>query len=102
MGSDLVKNVGRINNFMVDKAVMQLGNISQPKSNNDFYAQIDNNFKYHAPKEGQPELYTAIRGKAKELAEMIADSCPGGRERSLAITKLEEVVMWANAAIARS
>ena len=30
MGSDLVKNVGRTNNFMIDKAVVQLGNISQP------------------------------------------------------------------------
>ena len=65
-------------------------------------AQIDNNFKYHAPKEGQPEIYTNLRNKAKELAEMIADNCPSSRETSLAMTKLEEVVMWANAAIARS
>ena len=65
-------------------------------------AQIDNNFKYHAPKEGQPEIYTAIRSKAKELAEMIANNCPSGRETALAMTKLEECVMWSNAGIARS
>lgn len=30
--------------------------------------QIENNFNYHAPKEGQTEKYAAIRKKAKELA----------------------------------
>lgn len=28
--------------------------------------------------------------------------CPDSRELSLAITKLEEAIMWANASIARS
>ena len=58
-------------------------------------------FTYHAPREGQPERYEAIRSKAKELAYLIDDLCPDARERALAITKLEEAVMWANAAIAR-
>jgi len=62
---------------------------------------IDNRFKYHAPKEGQPEKYTVIRNKAKELAEMVNDLCPESREKSLAITSLEECSMWANASIAR-
>lgn len=30
--------------------------------------QFENNFKYHSPKEGQPERYQLIRDKAKELA----------------------------------
>lgn len=33
---------------------------------------------------------------------LIFESCKGSREYSLAITKLEEAVMWANAAIARN
>ncbi|MEV2282869.1 hypothetical protein ABNF31_17950, partial [Paenibacillus larvae] len=57
--------------------------------------QIENNFKYHAPKEGQPEKYTAIREKAKELAYLIDELCPNSREKSLAITNLEQAVMWA-------
>jgi len=65
-------------------------------------ATIDNNFKYHAPKEGQPAIYQAIRDKAKELAVLVQASVPEGREKSLAFTKLEESVMWANAGIARS
>lgn len=63
---------------------------------------IENNFMYHSPKEGQPEKYTDIRVKAKELAYLIDEKCPNSREKSLAITKLEEAVMWANASIARN
>lgn len=63
---------------------------------------IDNNFKYHAPKDGQPALYQEIRDKAKGLAILIQSSVPESREKSLAITKLEESVMWANAGIARN
>lgn len=62
---------------------------------------IKDRFTYHAPKKGQPELYEKIRDRAKGMANFIAKNTPESREQSLAITKLEEVVMWANAAIAR-
>lgn len=62
---------------------------------------IENNFKYHAPKPGQPEKYQELRDKAKELAYLIEEYCEGGREKSLALTNLEQSVMWANASIAR-
>lgn len=64
--------------------------------------KIDNAFTYHAPKEGQPAKYQAIREKAKELAYLVDGLVPESREQSLAITKLEECVMWANAGIARN
>ncbi|POP31671.1 hypothetical protein C3B58_15355 [Lactonifactor longoviformis] len=64
--------------------------------------QIENNFMYHAPKAYQQEKYEAIRAKAKELAYLIDEECPPSREKSLAMTKLEESVMWANAAVARN
>ena len=66
---------------------------------NDF---IENNFKYHAPKDGQNDKYVELRSKGKELAYLIDSLCPVSRERSLAMTKLEEVIMWANASIARN
>jgi len=62
---------------------------------------IENRFTYHPPKPGQPEIYTAIRDKAKELAVMLDINCPDSREKSVALTKLEEAVMWANASVAR-
>ncbi|WPK12245.1 hypothetical protein R6U77_00740 [Lysinibacillus louembei] len=64
--------------------------------------QIENNFMYHSPKEGQQEKYEAIREKAKELAYLIDETCPNSREKSVAMTNLETAVMWANAAIARN
>lgn len=64
--------------------------------------QLENNFRYHAPKEGQPEKYAQIRAGAKELAYLIDELCPQSREKDLAMTKLEEVSMWANASIARN
>lgn len=64
-------------------------------------AELDNRFTYHSPQEGQPERYEAIRDKAKELAILIVEDTPEGREQSLAVTKIEEAVMWAIAAIAR-
>ncbi|MEK5415045.1 hypothetical protein MKX34_26820 [Paenibacillus sp. FSL R5-0636] len=64
--------------------------------------QIENNFKYHAPKLGQPEIYEEIRNKAKELAELIDEKVPNSREKASALTKVEESVFWANAGIARN
>ncbi len=63
--------------------------------------QIEKVFTYHAPKAGQSERYTQLREQAKDLALLIDALCPNSREKSLAMTKLEESVMWANASIAR-
>ena len=37
---------------------------------------------------------------ARELAEIIDDACPDSREKSLALTNLQQATMWANASIA--
>ena len=63
---------------------------------------LDNIYKYHAPREGQNEKYVALRAKAKELAEMIEEFCPVSREQIVSFEYLETAVMWANAAIARN
>ena len=63
---------------------------------------IENNFSHHAPKDDQANRYEQIRGKAKEFARLIAELTPASREQSLAMTNLEQTVMWAIAAIARN
>lgn len=62
---------------------------------------IEKRFTYVAPKPGQPDKYEQIRGMAREFAHLINKLTPECREQSLAITALEETVMWANAAEAR-
>lgn len=63
--------------------------------------KIEIAFTYHAPHGDQPERYVEIRDAAKALALLLVVRCPSSRELSLAITHLEECVMFANAAIAR-
>lgn len=64
--------------------------------------QIERNFQYHKPNPNTSEKYDKINHQAKGLAYAVLDLCPDSRERSLAITKIEEAKMWANAAIARN
>ena len=64
--------------------------------------RIDKAFTYHPPKDDQAVRYVAIRDRAGTLAQLIYQCCPPSTERRLALTGLEEAVMWANAAIARN
>lgn len=61
---------------------------------------VEKRFTYHSPK-GKEHRFQTLRDNAKSLAYEIKKQCPDSRERSLALTKLEEVIMWANASIAR-
>ena len=63
---------------------------------------IENAFRLHKVSDEQKSKQASIREKAKELAYLINNLTPESRERNLANTKLEEVVMWANAAISRN
>jgi hypothetical protein len=64
-------------------------------------AELTTRFTYHSPKGTQPERFVAIRDAARSLAELVVDTVPESREQSLALTAIEEAVMWANAGIAR-
>lgn len=64
--------------------------------------QIDRSFRYHPPKGDQSQRYVAIRDQAHAFATLIAENTPESREQSLALTHLDQVVMFANAAIARN
>lgn len=57
-------------------------------------------FKHHEFDDDQMELSQLIRDSAEDLEANIALYCVPGREKSLAMTKLEECVMWANKSIA--
>ncbi len=63
---------------------------------------LEKRFTYHAPKANQLPRYERIRALAKEFAYALDQMCPNSREKSLALTHLEDSVMWANASIARN
>jgi hypothetical protein len=64
--------------------------------------ELASRFTYHAPKGDQPQRYEKLRFNGRNLAEMIDELCPESREKSLAMTSLEQAIMWANASIARN
>ncbi len=53
--------------------------------------KIENAFMYHPY---QTSRYESLREDAKALAYEIDRLCPESREKSLAMTKLEEAIMW--------
>lgn len=66
-------------------------------------SDLKNRFDYHPPKDSSvANSHAHIRADCLSLALNINDLVPESREKHLAITKLEEVMYWANAAIARN
>jgi hypothetical protein len=61
---------------------------------------LDAAFTYHPPGEGDPERYVAIRTAARHLAETIILQAPACADRTVALRKVREAVMTANAAVA--
>lgn len=64
--------------------------------------RIENNFRNHTVTAEQAESLGLVRETCKDVAVMLIQHCPDSRELSLALTKLEEVMFWADAAIART
>ncbi|WP_082801283.1 Acb2/Tad1 domain-containing protein [Herbidospora cretacea] len=64
---------------------------------------IEWRFAFHAAtNEEKRDAHTSVRQAHRRLADDLNSRLPEGREKSLAITKLEESMFWSNAAIARN
>jgi hypothetical protein len=61
---------------------------------------IEQTFRYHAPKPDQVPRYEEIRAAAREFARLLVASTPQSAEQTLALRDLQRCVMMANAAIA--
>lgn len=70
-------------------------------SKEQLLARVRNDFTYHRPPEAEQARFTALRAKGRELAELMIEHVPEGRELASALTRLEEAVAHANAGIAR-
>jgi hypothetical protein len=62
---------------------------------------LKNRFAFHTGSPMQGQLHAAVRNNAHTLAIFLNEICPDSPELSLAMTKIEEAMFWANAAIAR-
>jgi hypothetical protein len=63
---------------------------------------VEHRFAFHAATTDEKrDAHTSVRQACRRLADFINESVPDGREKSLAITHLEEVMFWGNAALAR-
>lgn len=70
----------------------------------DFNApEIAHRFVHHPPRNQFVVIaHESVRELLGGVAQALNDRLPEGREKALAMTKLEEALFWANAAIARS
>lgn len=65
--------------------------------------ELSRRFRHHPPQsEETVRRHGVVREDCEELSETLNDMLPEGREKALAMTHLEEVMFWANAAIARN
>ena len=64
--------------------------------------RIDWDLTYHAPDAEKIAARGMLNDDVRELAHQLNDLLPDSREKSLAITALEEVRAWGNAAIAHN
>lgn len=67
----------------------------------NFTAQVERNFTSYPAGFEQDEAMRSVREGCKVLGILLDVKCPDSREKSLALTNLEQVMFWANAAIAR-
>jgi DUF438 domain-containing protein len=62
---------------------------------------IANRFSFHKATEVTAPKHDEVRSLLKQTATTLAIILPAGRETAVVMTKLEEAMFWANAAIAR-
>lgn len=64
--------------------------------------EIKRRVNYHPPTEKAKLRHGMIREVAESLLTFTESLIPEGREKAMAISKAEEWMMWANAAVARN
>jgi hypothetical protein len=61
---------------------------------------VDQAFRYSPPDAVRAVKHEAVNDHTIKLAKIYFDNCPASPELTLAVRKLQEARMWANAALA--
>lgn len=64
--------------------------------------ELDRIYQHHEPTEEKKVVYANLRSAAQGFASLILRTTKPSREQALALTKIEEAMMWANAGVARN
>lgn len=64
------------------------------------WAEVTQRFDFHPATEVTAPQHNAVRVQHRELALWITANLPESRERALALTALQESMMWCNATVA--
>lgn len=66
-------------------------------------SDIAHRFAFHPANTAEKrDAHGSVRQECRRLADHLNEQLPDGREKALAMTHLEEVMLWGNAALARS
>lgn len=72
--------------------------MSFPRVSND---EVSERFAHHAPSSDHIiEAHQTVRETFTQVAVLLNDNLAEGREKSAALTALQEAAMWANASVA--
>ena len=63
-------------------------------------ANVDDCFRYHPPDKERAAKHETVNAATVGLAKLYMNTCPASPELTLAVRKLQEARMWANAALA--
>jgi hypothetical protein len=66
------------------------------------HAELERRFLHHRATQATRGQHDQVRARCLTLADYLNELLPEGPEKTLAIMHLEEVKMWANAAIAQA
>lgn len=88
------KNISK--NHVKDNKESNFYEKSEPKNS----GQYDKLFIHHPPSADRIKKHEGLREFAIQYARYIEENTPPSSERTLAIRKLQETLMWANAALA--
>lgn len=61
---------------------------------------LEERFTFHPATPETGPAHDAVRSRCRELASWFDEVLPDSREKSLALTAVQEAMMWANGAVA--